>query len=99
MKLKQFTMAKRDYQIKVYASLQVYLAKRQGRLVPQPCEICDSTRVIEAHHQDYTKPLNVNWLCASCHRTLHHACKEIVYIAKYYTSACCQQLLSLLKGF
>lgn len=90
---------KRDYLIRAHAQRQVFLAKKEGRLVPQPCEICDATKLIEAHHQDYTKPLDVNWLCVSCHRTIHHACKEIVYIAKNYAGACCQQLLSLLKGF
>lgn len=36
----------------------------------QPCEVCGAEKS-EAHHDDYTKPLSVRWLCRSHHR-LHH---------------------------
>lgn len=26
---------------------------------------------IQAHHSDYSRPLDVSWLCASCHRREH----------------------------
>lgn len=39
-----------------------------GKLVKQPCEHCGSTQKIQGHHDDYTKPLNVTWLCFTCHR-------------------------------
>lgn len=47
-------------------------AIRDGRLkkpmkCPNPqCETPDSR--LEAHHDDYLKPLKVQWLCARCHR-------------------------------
>jgi len=44
--------------------------KRRGKLVPQPCEKCAAEKV-EAHHDDYDKPLQVRWLCRSCH-VEHH---------------------------
>jgi hypothetical protein len=28
---------------------------------------CDGVTQIHAHHSDYSKPLEVEWLCASCH--------------------------------
>ncbi len=32
---------------------------------------------VDAHHEDYAKPLVVKWLCRSCHVSLHKA-TEIV---------------------
>jgi len=37
-----------------------------------PCEVCGATRNIDAHHDDYRKPLDVRWLCRGHHK-LHHA--------------------------
>lgn len=36
------------------------------------CEIYQSSNYVHAHHDDYSKPLDVRWLCVSCHRK-HHA--------------------------
>lgn len=41
-----------------------------GRLVRQPCERCSKLKV-QAHHDDYSKPLEVRWLCPVCHNHLH----------------------------
>lgn len=35
------------------------------------CFFCDSTDSLQAHHHDYSKPLDVFWLCAKCHGKLH----------------------------
>lgn len=42
-----------------------------GRLVRGPCEVCGATRV-DAHHDDYSRPLEVRWLCRP-HHVEHHA--------------------------
>lgn len=42
-----------------------------GRMTRQPCEICDAEPA-HAHHDDYSKPLDVRWLCEPHHRE-HHA--------------------------
>ena len=39
---------------------------------PDACSECGSTFHIQAHHDDYSKPLDVRWLCAACHKQ-HHA--------------------------
>lgn len=44
---------------------QVANAIKHGRLTPMPCEVCGATA--EAHHDDYSRPLDVRWLCH-----LHH---------------------------
>lgn len=46
-----------------------------GRLKRQPCERCGRKgrpgNLIHAHHEDYSKPLEVTWLCGSCHKRRH----------------------------
>jgi len=54
------------------AHLAVNNAIRDGRLRPLPCEVCFNTHDLHAHHEDYSKPLDVKWLCAKCHHR-HHA--------------------------
>lgn len=46
------------------------LYKSLGVLVAQPCDACGSAKS-EMHHGDYDKPLDVRWLCRSCHLALH----------------------------
>ncbi len=44
-------------------------AIRSGHLIKQPCEVCGGLKV-QAHHEDYSKPLDVNWLCIKHHNKL-----------------------------
>ena len=53
------------------AHIAVGNAIRAGKLVRKPCEKCSSTKNIHAHHEDYSKPLDVRWLCAACHGKEH----------------------------
>lgn len=54
-------------------------AIKNGRLTRLPCEKCglepgrrDSKREwVLAHHDNYAKPLDVRWLCNSCHGEWH----------------------------
>jgi hypothetical protein len=45
-------------------------AIRDGKLIPQPCEVCGEEKV-DAHHDDYSKPLEVRWLCHKHHKAHH----------------------------
>lgn len=46
-------------------------AIRDGSLVnPNCCEKCGESKTV-AHHADYLKPLNVEWLCQGCHVQWH----------------------------
>jgi hypothetical protein len=46
-------------------------AVRTGKIAPQPCRECGSTVGVQAHHTDYTKPLEVVWLCVQHHWDQH----------------------------
>lgn len=47
-------------------------ALRDGRLFRQPCKVCGTTVRVQAHHHDYSKPLDVEWLCFQHHREDEH---------------------------
>jgi len=50
-------------------------AIRQGKLVRGPCSVCGVTEGVDGHHTDYTKPLDVVWLCKPHHREAHRTCE------------------------
>ena len=57
---------------KYKAQTAVGNAVRDGRLVKgDVCERCGAEDHIHAHHSDYSKPLEVEWLCARCHHVGH----------------------------
>lgn len=44
---------------------------RTGKLSrPTNCQDCGSPNQIEGHHEDYSKPLDVKWLCVFCHKRI-----------------------------
>lgn len=52
------------------ARKKVQAAVKAGRIVKLPCEVCGDSKS-EGHHDDYTKPLEVRWLCRRHHREAH----------------------------
>lgn len=54
---------------KLIAHSAVHAAVRYGKLVRGSCEVCGG--VAEAHHADYSRPLEVRWLCLVHHRAEH----------------------------
>lgn len=53
------------------AHTAVARALRKGGMERRPCAFCGTTEPVEAHHHDYSKPLDVTWLCIACHRRFH----------------------------
>lgn len=43
---------------------------------PSYCSKCNLECKVQAHHFDYSKPLEVLWICARCHFLLHHEHKH-----------------------
>lgn len=56
--------------IKRAAHYIVFYERRSGRLAQKPCEVCGKMKV-HAHHDDYSKPLDIKWLCAKHHGERH----------------------------
>ncbi len=48
----------------------VRTAVKRGKIEKQPCEECGNPDS-QAHHEDYSKPLDVTWLCPGCHSRKH----------------------------
>jgi hypothetical protein len=58
-----------DY-IKGRAHAALARAIKDGTIVRQPCEVCGNPKAV-AHHDNYLRPLDVRFLCRSCHARFH----------------------------
>jgi len=45
-------------------------AIREKRITPLPCVVCGKEKA-QGHHEDYSKPLDVVWLCVRHHQDRH----------------------------
>lgn len=61
----------------------VSLALR-GKMITRPimCSKCNVDCKPEGHHEDYSKPLDIIWLCTKCHKELHKQCKTALHGVK-----------------
>ena len=52
--------------------IQVRKAIESGVIAPGPCADCGQIKERNhGHHEDYARPLELVWLCASCHARRH----------------------------
>jgi hypothetical protein len=62
---------RKKYPEKYRAMSIVNNAIRTKKLFKCPCEVCGEDNKVVAHHDDYTKPLNIRWLCQAHHKQWH----------------------------
>lgn len=60
---------------KAAAREQLNKALKYGRITKQNCIVCNSPES-EAHHEDYSKPLEVFWYCRKHHKQIHKKATE-----------------------
>lgn len=60
-----------DNKERMHVYWKVRKALMHGTLKKGACEVCGEEKV-QAHHDDYSKPLDVRWLCVHHHQQ-HHA--------------------------
>jgi len=56
--------------VKKMAQQAVHIAIRSKKLIRKPCAVCGNLKV-DAHHPDYSRPLEVIWLCRKHHIEIH----------------------------
>lgn len=62
----------KPYPEKLKAHRTLNNAIRDGKITrPSICEVCFEEGLIDGHHEDYSKPFDVDWLCKKCHKELH----------------------------
>ena len=59
-----------DVAVKVFARHYLNNAITAGTINREPCTMCGKEQA-HGHHEDYSKPLLVVWLCSGCHWKLH----------------------------
>jgi len=76
------------------AVMETQSAVARGDIIkPKLCELCGKERRLGSHHEDYSKPLQVVWLCSDCHGKRHSAGNDdikkkirMIYEKKYMTN-------------
>ena len=68
MKANKKSNDKTPARLKAYT--KVRYALERGDLIKEPCEVCADPKS-QAHHEDYSKPFDVIWLCQEHHTAIH----------------------------
>lgn len=68
----------------VYKSISKFPQKQKARQIlhyhilvgnlikPEICQKCGEKKELSGHHSDYSKPLEIEWVCRNCHNLLHN---------------------------
>jgi hypothetical protein len=63
-----------EQRMKANARSYAHVYRDRGKIDRKPCEKCGSEDS-QMHHEDYSRPLEVTWLCRDCHLE-HHKMAE-----------------------
>lgn len=63
--------------VKHNARRKAQQAVKSKKLIKQPCINCKEPKS-QMHHKDYSKPLDITWLCNKCHKQEHRRLKQEV---------------------
>jgi len=77
LKIKYQKQTRKNNPQKYKCTTMVNHAIKKGKIKKGLCEVCNNEKV-EAHHEDYDKPFDINWLCKKHHLKLHNK----IYIEK-----------------
>lgn len=58
----------------VWAHQALRSALKRGLVIQEPCRVCGALDA-EAHHPDYDRPMDVDWLCRRHHKAEHRRLK------------------------
>lgn len=76
---KTFKNMKSKYPDKFKARYALNDAVKAGKIIkPDMCEMCRKQLKLHGHHHDYSKALEVKWLCQSCHVLIHRPLSELI---------------------
>ena len=57
---------------KTEARMKLNSALKSRKIIkPEYCQQCNEKKRLTGHHADYSKPLEVEWLCYECHASRH----------------------------
>ena len=63
---------RKNHHDKCLAHEKLQYALDTGKVIrPNKCSMCGVECIPQGHHYDYSKPLDVIWLCAKCHSRIH----------------------------
>jgi hypothetical protein len=69
---------RQEHPDRVKAGVQLREAIKKGEIrKPTECQRCGRIARLVGHHDDYSKPLDVIWLCYSCHKLEHRLTKQL----------------------
>jgi len=67
VRLKQLKL-KGHHKTSIYAEIKKKITS--GEIIKKPCEVCGNSKS-QGHHEDYSKPFDLVWLCVRHHSDRH----------------------------